>query len=147
MKTRLTLALIFALMLGGCMVGPKYVKPDTPMTAAFKEAGPDSFKETKDWKFAQPGAPSLPAKWWETFNDPQLTALEQQAIDGNQDLKIAEARFRQARALIRFNRASRISDYFHESERGIAARFRESAVLSIAAQCDRPIRAAVRPEL
>lgn len=106
MKTRLTLALIFALMLGGCMVGPKYVKPDTPMTAAFKEAGPDSFKETKDWKFAQPGAPSLPAKWWETFNDPQLTALEQQAIDGNQDLKIAEARFRQARALIRFNRAS-----------------------------------------
>jgi NodT family efflux transporter outer membrane factor (OMF) lipoprotein len=106
MKTRLTLALIFFLMLGGCMVGPKYVKPDTPLTPAFKEAGPDSFKETKDWKFAQPGAPSLPAKWWETFNDAQLTALEQQAIDGNQDLKIAEARFRQARALIRFNRAA-----------------------------------------
>jgi NodT family efflux transporter outer membrane factor (OMF) lipoprotein len=106
MKTRLTIAIILALMLGGCMVGPKYVKPDTPMTPAFKEGLPDSFKETKDWKFAQPGAPSLPANWWEAFHDPQLTALEKEAIAGNQNLKIAEARFRQARALIRFNRAS-----------------------------------------
>ncbi|MBZ5604723.1 MAG: efflux transporter outer membrane subunit [Acidobacteriia bacterium] len=106
MKLRITLAVVFALMLGGCMVGPKYAKPSTPMTAAFKEAPPDSFKETKDWKFANPGAPSLPAKWWETFGDAQLTALEEQVAAGNQDLKIAEARLRQARALIRFNRAS-----------------------------------------
>jgi NodT family efflux transporter outer membrane factor (OMF) lipoprotein len=106
MKTRLTIALIFTLVMGGCMVGPKYAKPTTPMTPEFKEAGPDSFKEAKDWKLAQPGAPSLPAKWWETFHDPQLAALEQEAVTGNQDLKIAEARFRQARALIRVNRAA-----------------------------------------
>src|SRR5579872_3539510 len=106
MKLRLMLALLSALLLGGCMVGPKYVKPATPMTPAFKEAPPDSFKETKDWKFAQPGAPSLPAKWWETFGDLQLTALEEQVVAGNQDLKVAEARFRQARALIRLNRAA-----------------------------------------
>jgi NodT family efflux transporter outer membrane factor (OMF) lipoprotein len=106
MKLRLLLTMVSALLLGGCMVGPKYVKPDTPMTPAFKEAPPDSFKETKDWKFAQPGSPSLPAKWWETFGDPQLTVLEEQVVAGNQDLKIAEARFRQARALIRVNRAA-----------------------------------------
>jgi len=106
MKVRLMLLLVAALLLGGCMVGPKYVKPATPMTPAFKEAPPDSFKETKDWKFAHPGAPSLPAKWWETFGDPQLTALEEQVVAGNQDLKVAEARFRQARALIRLNRAA-----------------------------------------
>jgi NodT family efflux transporter outer membrane factor (OMF) lipoprotein len=106
MKLRLMLALFSALLLGGCMVGPKYVKPATPMTPAFKEAPPDSFKETNDWKFAHPGAPSLPAKWWETFSDPQLTALEEQVVAGNQDLKVAEARFRQARALIRVNRAA-----------------------------------------
>ena len=34
------------------------------------------------------------------------TALEQAVAAGNQDLKIAEARFRQARAMIRFNRAA-----------------------------------------
>jgi len=106
MKGRLTLLLVLAVLLGGCIVGPKYVKPDTPLTPAFKEAPPDSFKETKDWKFAQPGAPSLPAKWWQVYADPQLAVLEQEAVGGNQDLKIAEARFRQARALIRVNRAA-----------------------------------------
>jgi NodT family efflux transporter outer membrane factor (OMF) lipoprotein len=97
---------LLALSLAGCMVGPKYAKPTTPTPPAFKEAPPDSFKETKDWKFAQPGTPSLPAKWWETFGDTELTSLEEQVVAGNQDLKIAEARFRQARALIRVNRAA-----------------------------------------
>lgn len=106
MKARLTLAVLSALVLAGCMVGPKYAKPSAPMTPAFKEAPPNSFKETKDWKFAQPGAPSLPVKWWETFGDRELTALEEQVVAGNQDLKIAEARFRQARALIRINRSA-----------------------------------------
>src|ERR1700687_297464 len=40
------------------------------------------------------------------FGDPQLNTLEQQLTIGNQDLKAAEARFRQARAMIRFNRAA-----------------------------------------
>ena len=88
------------------MVGPKYALPTVPMTPAFKEPPPDSFKETKDWKIAQPGAPSLSVKWWESFGDPQLNALEQEVAAGNQDLKVAEARFRQARAMIRINRAA-----------------------------------------
>jgi NodT family efflux transporter outer membrane factor (OMF) lipoprotein len=110
MKLRTTFAIVFALvvalLLSSCMVGPKYAKPTAPVPPAFKEAPPDSFKETRDWKFAQPGAPSLPANWWVTFGDPQLSALEEQVAAGNQDLKIAEARFRQARAMIRFNRAA-----------------------------------------
>jgi NodT family efflux transporter outer membrane factor (OMF) lipoprotein len=106
MNVRLTFALTLALLLGGCMVGPKYVKPSAPVPTAFKEAPPDSFKETSEWKFAQPGTPSLPAQWWEVFGDPQLTAIEEQVASGNQDLKVAEARFRQARAMIRYNRAA-----------------------------------------
>ena len=70
------LGVIFMLMLGGCMVGPKYARPAVPMTPAFKEPPPDSFKETKDWKIAQPGAPPVSVKWWESFGDPQLNALE-----------------------------------------------------------------------
>ena len=46
MKIRLMLVFIGALLLAGCMVGPKYVKPDTPAPSAFKEAPPDSFKMT-----------------------------------------------------------------------------------------------------
>jgi NodT family efflux transporter outer membrane factor (OMF) lipoprotein len=45
-------------------------------------------------------------QWWEIFSDPQLNALAAQVTTANQDLKVAEARFRQARAMIGFQRAS-----------------------------------------
>jgi hypothetical protein len=40
-----TITGLAALMLAGCMVGPKYAKPSVPMTPAYKESPPDSFKE------------------------------------------------------------------------------------------------------
>jgi NodT family efflux transporter outer membrane factor (OMF) lipoprotein len=93
-------------MLGGCTVGPKYSKPSVPTTPAYKESPPQSFKESGAWKPAQPADTSLPGKWWELFNDTQLNTLEEQIDPANLNLKIAEARFRQARAAIRFNRAA-----------------------------------------
>ena len=94
------------LLLSGCMVGPKYVKPTTPMAPAFKEQPPESFKEVDGWKPAQPDDQMLRGKWWEIFGDPQLNALEEELTVSNQDLKVSEARFRQARAMIRFNRSA-----------------------------------------
>jgi NodT family efflux transporter outer membrane factor (OMF) lipoprotein len=44
-------------------------------------------------------------KWWEIFNDPQLNSLEERVDVSNQNLKIAEAQFRQARDVIRINRS------------------------------------------
>jgi NodT family efflux transporter outer membrane factor (OMF) lipoprotein len=44
--------------------------------------------------------------WWEVFSDSQLNALEEQVAAGNQSLKAFEARYREARAAIRFNRAA-----------------------------------------
>ena len=40
-----------------------------------------------------------------TFGDPQLRALEEQVSEANQNVEVAEARFRQARALIGYYRA------------------------------------------
>jgi NodT family efflux transporter outer membrane factor (OMF) lipoprotein len=88
------------------MVGPKYVKPTVPMAPAFKEQPPHSFKESDGWKPAQPGDQALRGKWWEIFGDPQLNELEEEVTQSNQDLKVAEARFRQARSMIRFNRSA-----------------------------------------
>ncbi|WP_263367436.1 efflux transporter outer membrane subunit [Edaphobacter bradus] len=95
-----------SLLLAGCMVGPKYVKPTVPMAPDFKEQPPDSFKESGAWKPAQPGDQTIRGNWWEIFGDPQLNALEDQVTSSNQNLKVAEDRLRQARAAIRFNRAS-----------------------------------------
>src|SRR5580693_10323282 len=88
------------------MVGPKYVKPTVPMAPAFKEQAPEPFKESDGWKPAQPGDQQIRGKWWEVFHDPELNALEEEATVSNQELKVAEARFRQARATIRFNRSA-----------------------------------------
>jgi NodT family efflux transporter outer membrane factor (OMF) lipoprotein len=92
--------------LTGCMVGPNYQKPPVPVTPAFKEPPPDSFKESDEWKKSHPDAAALRGKWWEIFGDPQLNALEEQVTVSNQDLKMAEARFRQARTMVRYNRAA-----------------------------------------
>jgi NodT family efflux transporter outer membrane factor (OMF) lipoprotein len=100
------LLVLLILALEGCTVGPKYVKPTAPTSPAFKEETPASFKESQQWQPAQPGDQTSRGNWWEIFGDPELNKLEEQIADSNQDLKVAEARFRQARAAIRFNRAA-----------------------------------------
>ena len=108
MKTRfasISLGLM-SLMLSGCMVGPKYVKPTTPLAPAFKEQSPGASQSDSEWKTATPSDAVIRSNWWEIFGDPQLNALEEQVTSANQNLKSAEARLREARAMIRFNRAS-----------------------------------------
>src|SRR6202041_665118 len=92
-----------AIMLTGCMVGPNYVKPSTPMAPAFKELAPAPSQANDGWKLAQPGDQTSRGNWWEIYADPQLNALEAQIDSANQTLKIAEANYRQARAAIQFN--------------------------------------------
>ena len=100
------LLVLLVVALEGCTVGPKYVKPTVPTTATFKEEAPGSFNESDQWQPAQPGDQTSRGKWWEFFGDPELNKLEEQIAGSNQTLKVAEARFREARAVIRFNRAS-----------------------------------------
>ncbi len=93
------------------MVGPKYVKPPVPMTPEYKEASPEAYKEnaTKEnatWQVAQPADAASRGEWWKIFGDAELNTLEPQVAANNQNLKAADARFREARALIRFNHAS-----------------------------------------
>src|SRR6202008_2396678 len=85
-------------LLAGCAVGPKYHPPVVQAPPAYKEVG--------DWKPAQPNDQNLGGTWWTIFQDPQLDALEQQINVGNQNLKAAEAQFRQARAALRYSRAN-----------------------------------------
>ena len=86
-------------LLCGCAVGPRYAKPTATAPPSYKEVPPD-------WKTAAPSDQIARGKWWEIFQDPQLNALEEQVNVSNENLKAAEAQFRQARALVRFNRAA-----------------------------------------
>jgi NodT family efflux transporter outer membrane factor (OMF) lipoprotein len=99
---RLSLVGLTVLLLTGCMVGPDYVRPSVPMTPAYEESPPPG----DGWKIAQPSDQTPRGRWWEIFGDPQLNALAAQVTAANQDLKVAEARFREARAMVGFARAS-----------------------------------------
>jgi NodT family efflux transporter outer membrane factor (OMF) lipoprotein len=94
------LLFIGALPFTGCAVGPKY---RTPTVAA-----PPAYKETGDWKTAQPNDQNLGGNWWELFHDAQLNALEQEINVSNQNLKAAVAQYQQSRAALRSVR----SDYY-----------------------------------
>ncbi|MGA2391304.1 MAG: efflux transporter outer membrane subunit [Candidatus Sulfotelmatobacter sp.] len=96
----LILGVFSMMLLAGCNVGPKYARPNVPTAPV------DAFKEENGWKPAQPSDQLLRGNWWEIFGDPQLNALESELTVSNQDLKIANARFVEARAMVHYNRAA-----------------------------------------
>src|SRR6266404_6728594 len=73
----------------GCAVGPNYQKPDLPVPAGWQEAQ-QSGVDTKSADLT---------RWWTKFNDPLLNSLVGQAVQSNLDLRLAEARIREARAI------------------------------------------------
>ena len=93
---RITFLCVMAL-LAACSVGPDYVKPTVETPVAYKEIPP--------WKIAQPGDEASRGAWWRVYDDRQLNELEEQVTVSNQSLKVAEAQFRQARALVEAARA------------------------------------------
>src|SRR6202795_4828456 len=94
-------ALFSLLVCSGCTIGPKYQRPTAPATPAFKELNGND-----QWKMATPSDQLLKGKWWEMFNDPELNRLEESVAINNQNVKQAEAQFRQARALVAGNYAN-----------------------------------------
>jgi NodT family efflux transporter outer membrane factor (OMF) lipoprotein len=91
MPSRFALALAAAALLCGCTVGPRYVRPQAPETAAFKEGG--------QWKLAQPREDLPRGNWWEMFGDEQLNKLIARVSVSNQTLRVAEAQYREAVAI------------------------------------------------
>jgi NodT family efflux transporter outer membrane factor (OMF) lipoprotein len=91
------LALAAALLLSACAVGPDYVRPTLPVPDAYKEAG--------GWKPAEPRPAASGLAWWQAYGDPVLDGLEADAARANQNLRQAEAAYRQAKALADADRA------------------------------------------
>lgn len=70
---------LLALLAGGCMVGPDYVRPPVDAPAA--------------WRLGEPEVRDLAnTAWWEQFGDPVLNDLIAEALRANKDLLIATAR-------------------------------------------------------
>jgi len=79
---------LFIALGNGCVVGPDYQSPTPAIPGAFQNAPNRTETGTNDL-----------ALWWKVFRDPRLDALIERAANANLDLRIAESRIREARAL------------------------------------------------
>lgn len=84
--------MLLILMLSGCMVGPKYQKPEMDVPAAYRLE-------------SVPADSGFALRWWNLFEDPQLTNLIRIALEENKDVRIAASRIEQARALLGYTKA------------------------------------------
>jgi NodT family efflux transporter outer membrane factor (OMF) lipoprotein len=90
------------ILLCGCRIGPKYTTPTVPSPPAFKESSPAAYKSTLPgaWEPARPQDAVLKGKWWEMFNEPELSALEEQLDINNQNIAQYFQNFMAARAQV-----------------------------------------------
>lgn len=91
-------SLAAASALAACTVGPDY-------HGAPQVANPAAFVRTPAHGMSDARAPS---QWWLAFDDPQLSALIDAALAHNPDLKVAQARLREARAQLQQSNANEL---------------------------------------
>jgi NodT family efflux transporter outer membrane factor (OMF) lipoprotein len=87
-------------LLAGCASAPPLDKPAVDVPTAWKLDVP--------WRNATPRDAQPKGPWWQRFNDPQLDALQQQALQASPTLMAAGARLAQARALAASTGASEL---------------------------------------
>ncbi|HEY0206292.1 MAG TPA: efflux transporter outer membrane subunit [Acetobacteraceae bacterium] len=96
MGTKLSMpALLAALALGGCSVGPDYAPPSLFSPASW--FGSDT-RTPGALEASMPTVEPVDPEWWRSFNDPTLTGLVHRAAAGNLDVQAATARLAQSRA-------------------------------------------------
>lgn len=77
------------LLLAGCAVGPDFQRPAMELPTGWASEPAATAARAADQELR---------RWWDGFNDPQLTSLIERAMAANLDLRQAAARVRQARA-------------------------------------------------
>lgn len=98
-KFRLLLPTVSALALAACAVGPTYIAPVPPVTAAGTFVSATS-----------PALSTAPvaANWWRLYQDPVLDGLIADALKSNTDIRVAAAHLEKARASLRGARSDRL---------------------------------------
>ncbi len=93
-------ALTAGAALTACTVGPDYHRPLATVPAQYKEARPQP-----GWQVGRPADLIDRGQWWAIYNDPVLDGLEQRIDISNQNLKAAEAAFRESEEIVAEARA------------------------------------------
>ena len=100
-RTRCAAAVLLALALAGCAIGPTYEQPSTATPSAWKEA-----PTAEGWLPAAPADALDRGEWWKLFGDPALDELAARVQISNQNIAAAVASYAQAQAVVREQRAA-----------------------------------------
>ena len=87
--------LVLAVLPVGCLVGPKYQKPEEQSAEKFRH-GPETVDTLKS---------VVNIKWFDLFNDDVLKGLISKGLENNYDMKIAMARIDRTRAELGYTKA------------------------------------------
>ncbi len=98
LRIKLGGVLALSLLLTGCSIGPKYVKPSVGV--------PVSYKESADWKIAEPQDDIIRGQWWKIYRDPRLNELMAQLNISNQNIALAQAQYAQSYAIVQASKSS-----------------------------------------
>lgn len=105
----LPVALITALSLAGCAVGPQFVTPDAPQQAGYAVSNPTTTVSapvaTGDAQRFLEGSP-VPAQWWREFANAELDRRIEQALLHSPTIASAQAALRQAQENVNAARGS-----------------------------------------
>lgn len=86
-------------ILAACAMGPDYDRPSVDVPISYKE-------DIVSWRPAKPRDELNYGSWWYIYNDPVLDELERQVEISNQNLKAAEAAYREANAIVKETRSA-----------------------------------------
>jgi len=92
-------AILAAILMAGCMVGPNYHRPVVQTPSVYRDLGENPQVQAQAASFAD-----LP--WWQVFQDPQLQELIRTALKENYDLQLATERISAARAQVTITRSN-----------------------------------------
>jgi NodT family efflux transporter outer membrane factor (OMF) lipoprotein len=84
---------VASLVLGGCTLGPNFQEPSVWTPTSWFASRPKPPAPTP----SQPVPEPLDAAWWQAFNDPILTRLEEQVARSNIDVRLATVRLQESR--------------------------------------------------
>jgi len=92
-------AILAAISMVGCMVGPNYHRPVVQTPGVYRGLTENPQAQAQAASFAD-----LP--WWQVFQDPQLQELIRTALKENYDLQLATERINAARAQVAITRSN-----------------------------------------
>jgi len=101
-KPAVLLALVGAVGLTGCTLGPDFKQPDWARPDSWFSGPKEAVKRPPSVPVAEPVDPA----WWRLFRDPALTGLEKRVAAQNLDVQTAGVRLIESRAQLGVARAS-----------------------------------------